>query len=256
MLVFGIMNSQSLITALEQKRDFVFQIVFMSLFVFAVPLFVDDVRSVMNYHTQSIPLGIIGLFVIVADSIGLVIKSKELRTYHSYSREKAINRFFVIFWIFRASVVMIGVMVCGIALTGNDIHEDNGFVMGIFIFEAMRWLVMGFVSNFIISGRKQYNLTKLTVFIGDSLILLSSLYYLCVFWLGMQPNMTSWKNLTTAELAGEITAGFLLFLMIYVPSSFFQFLEAFMKSKDRQAKIRFWLGILITGIMALLLPRI
>ncbi|UKN03368.1 hypothetical protein K6119_07545 [Paracrocinitomix mangrovi] len=228
----------------------------MLLFAFITPMMADDVREVMKYDQKVIYLGILGFITILADTFGSILKSKQLREdYYRSTRTKAIGRYFVIFWIFRAAVMSFGAMIAVRSFIGDQDPKEVPWAMTIVVIEALRWLVMGFVIFYSMSEGKRVDVSNRSIFIGDVLIMFSSLFYLTAMWISIAFKYKL-SELNKSELAEHFIAGFVLFLMIYVPATFYQTLESFVRSNKSSEKWLFWLGIVFTGMAALTLPYI
>lgn len=250
------MNREHLQKLLQDYRYPIYQLMFILIFGFVFPFLMGDVPSLIGNPHKIIHLGIMGLIAILADTIGSVIKARELQHVYSYSSARSVGWFFVIFWIFRAGVVMFGGMVTIVGLTGVEAGDKNAFGMGVAIVESLRWLIMGFIIHQIITEGKSVKISTKTKVIGDALILYSSAFYLSAMWMSINFSRTAWSDMHKSEKWEYAIAGFVLFLMIYVPATFYHFLENLVRSKSRKEKWMFWLGILITGIMALVYPMI
>ena len=248
------MDKKAIWSLLESNRFILYQLLFIFLFAFASPILIDDVTAVIRDETQIIYIGVIGLLAIVADSVGTIIKSRELRPLHASANKKLFDRFFVSFWILRVFILMFSGQIIGKAITGNDFDEDNWFLMTMMVVEILRWLVMGFISYYTISEGKDRTLSSRTILIGDISLLFSSLFYLCGIWMSMNFTKTSWADMDMGDKLEYFIPGFLLFLMIYIPSTLFQFLQNLLRSTTRKDKIYFWIGIFMTGMFALIFP--
>ncbi|MCB9223045.1 MAG: hypothetical protein H6582_02615 [Crocinitomicaceae bacterium] len=250
------MNRDLVNQRLEQNRYVIYQLSFMVLFGLIFPFLLKDAPSLISEPRQIVHLGIMALLAIFADLFGSLIKARELNQIYSSNPQKAVGWFFVIFWIFRAAVIMFGGMIAIIGLTGATTDEPNPVGMTIAIFESFRWLIMGFVIYQMIAEGRSVKLTRKKKMIGDILIMYSSAFYLSVIWMTINFSRTPWADMTNSGKREYVIAGFVLFLMIYVPATFYNFLENLIRSKTRKEKWQFWLGIVVTGAIALAYPMI
>ena len=235
----------------EKHRYQIFQISFLILFAISIPLLQVDIATVMQEKKQLIYIGIFGLIAMVTDTIGTIIKSKELSHQYSIGHEKSFNRFFVFFWMFRVGIFGAGAIVTGTALIGDNNGDDGAFSMGLMIEEIMRWVVMGCVVYYFVTSTNKRKLTIKKKFIGDLCLMYSSVFYLSCMWSSMGHTNQNFGTMNTAEYGEYYGAGLLLFLIIYVPSTFFHFLNNILSARTTKDRIRFWLGIIFTGILAL-----
>ncbi|OIQ35188.1 MAG: hypothetical protein BM555_04090, partial [Crocinitomix sp. MedPE-SWsnd] len=240
------MSIKSLLHDNFEKRKRIYQFAFILLFALTAPMLTSDIKGVIGDNNQTIYIGILGFFAVIADTIGTVIKSRELREYHTYRNKKWFGRYFGIFWVFRASIFAFGAITIGISFTGESMSKSHAFSMTIMIIEMFRWIFLGFFSYYTISEGKERKLGKKRIFQGDLLIFVSSLFYLSCIWTSMNLSSTPWLDMTGAQKAEYVFAGFMLFLMLYIPCTFYQFAEKLLRSEDRKDKIRFWLSIILT----------
>ena len=113
----------------DKTRHFlIYQLAFIFLVVLVTPFLVDDIIDVIKHKERNLLIVILGASAIILDTVGLIIKARELRAYYDYGDRKRFGRFFFIFWVFRVSVAMFGAFILVIALTGR-LRASEGWGM-------------------------------------------------------------------------------------------------------------------------------
>jgi len=233
-----------------------FQIAFISLFTFCSFLVFPDLHEIMENHSKNSITAIAGFFIIVIDTYGSLIKSRELGDHFRPESETFFNRFFGFFWFLRIIPLAFGALVTVIAATGEKISGENGLAIALLSFEAFRWAILGFIVHKRITSLKPKTISQTQKLAGDLAILLSCLFYLGCMWYGTGDNQLHWSDLKGSDWFTYYLPGVLLFIIIYLPVNIFQFLDNVILLRTKADQLRFWISLIVIALLAITYPLV